>query len=286
MRGVLSAGSLFAIDAMGFRGCFDEIYATSAGAVNAAYFLSGQGALGITVYFDDICCRRFVNPLRLSKIVDVDYVYDFVIRERKPLDEDAIRRSATPLFLSVTDVVRGRNVLIDARLVLDPIALLLKASSALPVLYNRVVHLQSGAYVDGGVSNSLPIQDAIDAGCTDILVLATKLREHVSSSPSLVHRALIYAMMGWRHPALMEAHENSFPLTNRHRRLATGQDTVHGVNIATICPEPVELVVGKATISRAKLLSAALSMARRATRIFGGDAAQIDAAFARFTVPA
>ena len=42
MRGVLSAGSLLAVDLLGYINCFDEIYATSAGGVNAAFFLSGQ----------------------------------------------------------------------------------------------------------------------------------------------------------------------------------------------------------------------------------------------------
>src|SRR5207244_13520104 len=42
MRGVISAGSLLALDLLGFREIFDEIYAASAGGVNAAYFLSGQ----------------------------------------------------------------------------------------------------------------------------------------------------------------------------------------------------------------------------------------------------
>jgi len=283
MRGVLSAGSLFAIDQMGFRNCFDEIYATSAGAVNAAYFLSGQGPLGITVYFDDICCRRFVNPLRLSKIVDVDYVYDIIVRERKRLDEDAIRRAAAPLYLSVTDVHRGENILIDVRRAPDPVSLVLKASSALPVLYNRVVHLQGGSFVDGGVSNSLPIQDAIAANCTDVLVLATKLGAHVSKGPSVLHQALIFTMMGWRYPAVLNAHRRSFALSNKHRRLASGQDIVAGVNVATLCPEPIELTVGKATISRPKLLKASRSMAQRAVRVFGGDAKSMDAAFDRFT---
>ncbi len=62
MRGTLSAASLLAVDLMGYRGCFDAVYAVSAGSVNAAYFLSGQGVEGITVYFDNISNRRFINP--------------------------------------------------------------------------------------------------------------------------------------------------------------------------------------------------------------------------------
>ena len=86
MRGVISAGSLLALDLLGFREIFDEIYAASAGGVNAAYFLSGQGTLGMTVYFDDIANRRFINPWRVFKIVDVDYAYDRIISLYKPLD--------------------------------------------------------------------------------------------------------------------------------------------------------------------------------------------------------
>ena len=49
MRGVVSAGSLLALDQLGFRNVFDEVYATSAGGVNAAYFLSGQFPCSTTV---------------------------------------------------------------------------------------------------------------------------------------------------------------------------------------------------------------------------------------------
>src|SRR5690348_395584 len=79
MRGVLSAGALLALHLLGFRNCFDEVYAASAGGVNAAYFLSGQGTLGISIYFDDISNRRFINPLRFWKMLDVEYVYDHVV---------------------------------------------------------------------------------------------------------------------------------------------------------------------------------------------------------------
>src|SRR5207249_2082981 len=109
MRGVVSAGSLLALDLLGFREVFDEIYATSAGAVNAAYFLSGQGKLGMTIYFDDIANRRFINPWRLLKIVDVDYAYDRVISLHKPLDDVAIRASRVRFLLSVTDARSGLN---------------------------------------------------------------------------------------------------------------------------------------------------------------------------------
>src|SRR5262249_24985730 len=135
MRGVISAGSLLALDLLGFRELFDEIYATSAGGVNAAYFLSGQGKLGMTVYFDDIANRRFINPWRLFKIVDVDYAYDRIVSLEKPLDDAAIRASPVRFLLSVTDARSGLNQLLDVRARPAPISLLLQASRARTVSY-------------------------------------------------------------------------------------------------------------------------------------------------------
>ncbi len=115
MRGVLSAGSLLAIDLMGFRDVFDQVYATSAGGVNAAYFLSGQGKLGISVYFEDINNSKFINLCRIFKIVDIDYAYDDVVTKIKPLDQSAIYNCKTDFLLSATDCVMGKSTLFDVK---------------------------------------------------------------------------------------------------------------------------------------------------------------------------
>ena len=39
MRGVVSAGMLLGLEALGLRNSFDAVYGTSSGAANAAYFL-------------------------------------------------------------------------------------------------------------------------------------------------------------------------------------------------------------------------------------------------------
>jgi predicted acylesterase/phospholipase RssA len=42
MRGVVSAGMLVALEQLGTLDCFDSIWGASAGALNGAYFLTGQ----------------------------------------------------------------------------------------------------------------------------------------------------------------------------------------------------------------------------------------------------
>ena len=42
---------------------FDDVYGTSAGAMNASYFVTGQARLGIRIYYEDMNRRAVVNPL-------------------------------------------------------------------------------------------------------------------------------------------------------------------------------------------------------------------------------
>jgi len=49
MRGAVSGGGLQALHDLGLRDVFDCVYGSSAGAINATYFLSGQRD-GVDIY--------------------------------------------------------------------------------------------------------------------------------------------------------------------------------------------------------------------------------------------
>ena len=100
MRGVYSGGGAVALSHLGLAGTFDAVYATSAGVMNAAYFLSQQPLLGIRVYYEDLASRRFYSPLRPWKVLDVDYVFDHVVTVSKRLD--VARVLASPSLMPST----------------------------------------------------------------------------------------------------------------------------------------------------------------------------------------
>ena len=50
MRGVYSMGALAALEEMGFGECFDHVAGSSAGALNGAYFITGQASYGVETY--------------------------------------------------------------------------------------------------------------------------------------------------------------------------------------------------------------------------------------------
>lgn len=64
MQGIISAAGLLQLAHLGLRNTFDAVYGASAGAINAAYFLSGQNQ-GIDVYTDHLCCGRFLDLTEL-----------------------------------------------------------------------------------------------------------------------------------------------------------------------------------------------------------------------------
>ena len=87
MRGVISAGMVSALETLGLTHAFDGIYGSSAGAINAAYFLAGQAAVGTAIYYEDINNRQFIDLRRAltgRPIVDLGFLLDDVARQRKP----------------------------------------------------------------------------------------------------------------------------------------------------------------------------------------------------------
>jgi len=281
MRGVLSAGCLIAFDLLGCRNVFDEIYGTSAGGVNCAYFLSGQWELGISMYFNDLSSLRFANPLRFWKILDIDYVYDHLIPKINTLDEAAVRAGRPEFFVGVTDVESGKNLLIDVKRSPHSIIKVLKASAAIPALYNRTIKLGDRRYVDGGLSDLLPIAKAVSRGCTDILVLPTRIRTHFSKQRPLWERLAFLMMMGCIYPEVYRAFCTSPQRTSLSRAYAMGRQVIEGTNIATICPTSEESIVSRTTRSRPILIEGTRRMAIRTANILGRPVSKIEQAFAQ-----
>jgi predicted acylesterase/phospholipase RssA len=76
MRGVYSMAALAAFEEMGWTRCFDHVAGASAGAMNGAHFITGQAGYGVETYIDHLSNRKFIDFLRLKKLVDLDYMID------------------------------------------------------------------------------------------------------------------------------------------------------------------------------------------------------------------
>jgi predicted patatin/cPLA2 family phospholipase len=271
MRGIFSCGGGIALELLGLSRAFDEVYACSSGAINAAYFVAGQAAYSVSIYYDEVNNRKFINPLRLNNILDMDFLFNEVIKRRKPLDVARVLSSPSKLRISITDANTGAGFLIDAQDSRYALLDSLRASATHPLLSERTRRLGDRECFDGGFANPLPVKDAIDNGCTDLLVLSTRPSDYIDPRPGFVLRMLFTWLCARGNAALLEAAEDIHVRENRSRDLALGRRAgPPGVNILTICPGAATRL-SRTMKNRELLKAAAAEGARQVFRAFDAD---------------
>jgi predicted patatin/cPLA2 family phospholipase len=174
MRAVYSAGAVSTLLRYNLGHSFDHIVGVSAGALNGAYFLSDDTETLTRTYPDDLTNKNFVNLLRREKIVNIDYLVDVVMRHKRPLDIQKLLKSNSKLHVVLTDAKTGRKAILSDHAKFAEIYEELRATAALPLLYDKTVLVGDKYYLDGGVADNLPIDIAVSLGCTDIVVVLTQ----------------------------------------------------------------------------------------------------------------
>ncbi|WP_197717311.1 patatin-like phospholipase family protein [Glycomyces terrestris] len=177
MRGVVSAAMLTALDDLGLRDVFDSVYSCSSGSVNAAYFAGGETWYPLTIYFDDLATKQFVDMRRFASrrgILNLDYVFERVLETVKPLDYDGILAGAAGFHVAVTLVDELRTESVGDFRDRDDLRSALRASCWLPVAVPGAGEFRGRRAVDGGVLTAHPYLLALADGCTHVLSLSTK----------------------------------------------------------------------------------------------------------------
>jgi predicted patatin/cPLA2 family phospholipase len=197
LRGVVSAAMLSALEDLGYSQAFDEVYACSSGALNAAFFLNGQTWFPVSIYFDDLTSGEFLDfrrVLRLRGPMDLNYVFEDVFVNRKPLNYAALIGKQPRLHIMVTDVDTLTPLDVSDFTSPEDVRDALRASAWLPVAIRGTASFRGHRAVDGGVLRFHPYRAAVSDGCTHVLSLSTKpigpSRTALSLTDKLVARYL------------------------------------------------------------------------------------------------
>lgn len=268
MRGVFGAGVCCGLQEIGYTEGFDEVYGVSAGALNGAYFLSGQASYGTTIYYQEINNRNFINFFRIRKIMDIDFLMDTVTK-KKPLQVRRLLTSSTSLNVLLTQVSTGETVMFKSKSGNnEDILNILKATTAMPFLYDIPVNIHGVDYLDGGISCPVPVAQAIEEKCTDILVVMTRPRNY-RPSRRFFSRYFI-------EPGMKKYGENFYrTFINRHKIYAEQLSIIRGerlwggrqVNILAIFPGE-SVGVKRTTKKETVLKDAAIEGAVKTLRLF------------------
>ncbi|KPJ75259.1 MAG: phospholipase, partial [Deltaproteobacteria bacterium SG8_13] len=232
MRGVFTTGVLDGFLQHRFNP-FDFFIGVSSGAGNLAAYLAEMPQRNLKIYTDYSLRPEFLSFRRFffgGHLVDLDWLWQITISEIR-LDLAKIYAKEKPFLVCITDVLSGKSVYKQtARENLEQV---LKASSAMPVLYRHFPLVDGRFMADGGLSDPIPVMEAIRRGANRIMVLRSRPRSY-RKSEGVLQRILLRKVR--RFPQLQQAAAGRIQKYND--TLSLIRKPPPGVFVVEICPPP------------------------------------------------
>ena len=177
MRGAYTAGCLSWLLDEGIE--FDAAYGISTGAVHLTSFLMKNKDYLYQMSTDIIADDSIIGirPLfREGSFVGYDHLFDYHLKERLGFDiEDLKGKTNTDAKYGVYDLDLSETVYVPLK---DMNMDILKACCTLPVI-GKIVKVNGREYLDGGITKMIPVDQALEDGATDCLVITTKPIDYV-----------------------------------------------------------------------------------------------------------
>lgn len=174
-RGIFTAGVLDEFMIAHFDP-FDYYYGTSAGAQNLSAFVCDQPGYARRVITHYTTHREFFNPVRFVRgghLIDLDWLIDATARNM-PLSMDTAQRRFDKGKEFYMCACRSDDYSANYFSPLSDNWLdIIRASSAIPGFYRSGVMLDNISYQDGGISDAVPVREAVRHGAQTLVVIRT-----------------------------------------------------------------------------------------------------------------
>ncbi len=127
---------------------------------------------GLSIWRDLACdVVHKANLLLRKPVIDLAYLVDYVFRERFPLSVERLQRMPTLFYIVLTDCETGGPVYFHA--CDDRVFAALRATASMPLATQGFDYVDGHPFADGGLSDPIPGQRAIQEGATEITVVLT-----------------------------------------------------------------------------------------------------------------
>jgi predicted patatin/cPLA2 family phospholipase len=173
MRGLYTAGVLDVFMQSGVS--TDAIYGVSAGALFGINFKSKQIARAIRYnlkYAHEKNYMSLYSLITTGNIMNKHFCFNRIVYELDKFDFDTFDASPIDFYAVVTNVETGMPEymhITDARRDLEK----LRASGSMPFV-SKLVEIDGRKYLDGAISDPIPLQKALDEGYEKIVVVLTR----------------------------------------------------------------------------------------------------------------
>ncbi|WP_042274318.1 patatin-like phospholipase family protein [Faecalimicrobium dakarense] len=180
MRGIYTAGVLDFFIEKNIE--VDIVIGVSAGSCHAASYLSKQfkRAFNATVdYLDDKNYLSLRNFIKTGSIFGMDFMFNKIPNELNIFDYDTFNKSKSKFIAVATNCETGEPEYFELKDMNKDI-IYLQASCSIP-MFSNIVEIDNYKLVDGGVSDSIPIEYAINNDCKKNIVVLTRDENYIKS---------------------------------------------------------------------------------------------------------
>ena len=204
MRGIYTAGVLDFFIEKNIE--VDVLIGVSAGICHGASYVSKQYNRAYNTNIDYIDKKEYLsfrNFIKTGSIFGMDFMFQKIPNELNLYDYDTFNTSKTKFIAVATNCDSGKSEYFHLK-DLRKDTIYMQASCSIPVLAN-IVDIDGYKLLDGGVTDSIPIEYAIKEGCEKTIVVLTRDEAYKKSKQKFMP---IIKMMYRKYPNLIKAIEN------------------------------------------------------------------------------
>ena len=197
---ILEGGGLRAIYTAGVLDCFlknnikvDAVIGVSAGALFGINYLSKQQGRVIRYTLENANNKDYMGIsswIKTGNIMNKDFCFNKLIYETDPFDFKTFNKSKIEFYVTVTNVETGKaeyKIINDIEEDME----YLRASGSMPIV-SKIVKVNGKKYLDGGISDSVPIKWGLKNGYKRIIVVETRPKTYRKKKSKLLPYKILY----------------------------------------------------------------------------------------------
>ncbi len=186
MRGMFTAGVTDVMMENGIE--FDGAIGVSAGAAFGCNYKSRQIGRAIRYnmkYCNDERYCGFKTLIKTGDIYGVDFCYHEIPEKLDIFDAETYKQNPMEFYVVCTDVITGKPIYHKCGREVSEDLLWMRASASMP-LVSRIVDIEDGKYLDGGMSDSIPLKYFEGIGYDKNIVVLTQPEGYIKQKNRFV----------------------------------------------------------------------------------------------------
>lgn len=206
MRGMYTAGVLDVF--MDHNVSVDGIIGVSAGVLFGVNYPSKQKGRAIRYnkrFAKDPRYMGMKSFLTTGNIINKEFAYYTVPQKLDVFNQEAFEQSGIDFYATLTNVETGKPEYVKLNNLFEEMEVL-RATSAMPIV-SKMVEIDGKKYLDGGVSDSVPVDKIREMGYDKVIVVLTRPLDY-RKKPS---NPTMYKLMYGKYPEFIKT------ATNRYR---------------------------------------------------------------------